>query len=57
MEELNTLYEEINTKLAKFNEDHQLAMAGNKAAARRCRVISVQIRKAFEDYRKKSLKA
>ena len=57
MENLNNLYEEINSKLAKFNEDHQLAMAGNKAAARRCRVISVQIRKAFEDYRKNSLKA
>ena len=57
MENLNNLYEEINTKLTKFNEDHQLAMAGNKAAARRCRVISVQIRKALKDYRELSPKA
>lgn len=57
MENLNNLYEEINTKFAKFNEDHQLAMAGNKAAARRCRVISVQIRKALKDYRELSPKA
>lgn len=57
MENLNNLYEEINTKLSKFNEDHQLAMAGNKAAARRCRVISVQIRKALKDYRELSPKA
>lgn len=57
MENLNNLYEEISTKFAKFNEDHQLAMAGNKAAARRCRVISVQIRKALKDYRELSPKA
>ena len=57
MENLNNLYEEISTKFAKFNEDHQLAMAGNKDAARRCRVISVQIRKALKDYRELSPKA
>lgn len=57
MEELNNLYEEINNKLAKFNENHQLAMDGNKRAARRCRVVSVQIRKALKEYRELSPKA
>lgn len=57
MEELNNLYEEINSKLAKFNENHQLAMEGNKRAARRCRVVSVQIRKALKEYRELSPKA
>ena len=56
MEELNKLHEEINTKLAKFNAEHVLASSGNKAAARRCRVISVQIRKALKDYRELSPK-
>lgn len=56
MENLEKLYAEINNKMAKFNEDHQLAMAGNKSAARRCRVVSVQLRKALKDYRELSPK-
>lgn len=49
MEKLNKMHEDLNTMFAQFNKDHIATVAGNKAAARRNRVLSVKIRKLLTE--------
>lgn len=57
MNELQTLVEIINKKIAEFQDNAAQNVVGNKAAGSRARKASVELGKLFKEYRNLSVKA
>jgi len=55
MSKSNTLYGQIKSLYATFEEEHEKNAAGNKAAGSRARKALGEIKKLVTDYRKASV--
>jgi len=54
---ISEIYDGMKVLFGDFDKNHQDALKGNKAAARRARKVTTFIEKAGKKYRKESLAA